>query len=281
MVMVVVVIMVVMMTMGFLLFKMVWLVAVLYLADPRRGSGNLFKVKHACAYDAVKIHIGIIAFYNVCLRLQCADDGAHTLSLLRCHLGDLVKQHHIAELYLLYHEALYIVLSRFAPDKPLATGELALHAQRINDRNDAVKHRNGTLVILRKHGAYGRYGLRDRSRIAYAARLNHYVVETPGRGKLRKLFNKICLERAADAPVLERHKVAGTVRRTDHSPFLYECGIYVDLADVIHYYGESYAATVGKDAVEQRCLSTPEIAGKQQYRYFICNHITSVLLPQR
>ena len=113
----------------------------------------------------------------------------------------------------------------------------------------------------------GDQGLCDGLGLADAAGLDDDIVEALGVSDVAQLVDEVVLEGAADASVLESHEaVVGLV---DDAALLDEGGVDVHLADVVDDDGEAYAAVVGEDAVEEGGFAATEVAGEQQYGYFV------------
>lgn len=123
----------------------------------------------------------------------------------------------------------------------------------------------------------GRNRLRYRCRLTDTAGLDDDIIEFAGLGDIAELFDKVHLQRTADATVRERHKTV--VALTDDAVLGDKALVNIHLTDVVDDDGETYAALVAQDAVDERCLATAKITGEQQYRIsFTLLSIVSFLL---
>ena len=147
----------------------------------------------------------------------------------------------------------------------LSAVEFILHPQGVHHRDDAVQRRNGHARIGRAGQVrIGIDGLGDGGRLADAAGLDGYVVESLHPGDLLQLGDQVHLQRATDAAVLQGDQAV--VRLPDHAAFFNQVGVDVDFTQVVDDHGELDAATVRQDAVQERRLAAPQIAGDQQHR---------------
>ncbi len=249
-----------------------------YFVHPGCRRGYIFKVKKACIEQLGKIDVAIVALDDTRFGLDGADDGPYAAGLLGAYLRYLIEQDDVAEFDLFDDKTFDILLVDFLACESLAAAKLALHPQGIHHSDDTVERRHAVAIVLRLERRDRTDGLRDRRRLADAARLDHDIVELVRRNDLGQLLDKIHLQRAADTSVLQRHQVARILAAHD-AAFLYERRIDIDLAYIVDYHSEAYAALVGKDAVEESCLAAAEIARKQQHRYVVFHcYDTSVLL---
>ena len=83
------------------------------------------------------------------------------------------------------------------------------------------------------------------------------------------MLHEIHLERAADTSVLQCNEAV--VFCAYNSAFLYQIGVNVDFADVVHYYGKLHAAFICQYVVYKCRFSAAEITGQEQHRnFFFC-----------
>ncbi len=248
----------------------------LYLAHPGGRGGNLVEFKHAGVDDFVKVNPGIVGFDDSGLWLQGADNGAHPTGLFGANFRYFIKNHYITEFNLTYHEILYIVfVVAVGLIESFAAAKLRGHAQGIDHRADAVKPGHARLRgILAARSGHGAYGLGNRSRLAYSAGLDYYVVELAGGDNVGQLLHQVGLQRAAYATALQGNQVARVVALANYAPLLNQVGIDIYLTYIVNYHGKPDAAAVGKDFVEQGGLSAAQIAREQQNgSFFLCGHI--------
>ena len=230
----------------------------LHLLNPCGGSGNAHKVELARVENLVQIHVAVVALDDVGLRLKRAYNLFDALELLRLHLCSLVQQHDIAELNLLNHKVLDVLIVDVGSQQVVARTEFVLHAQGVNHCHDTVEHRVAVLHVFLTQLRDGADGLGDRGRLADAARLNHDIVELLHLDDVAELLHQVHFQRAADAPVLKGHQTV--VLATHDAAFLYQVGVYVHLADVVHDHGEFNSSTVRQDTVQQRRLTAAQIS---------------------
>ncbi len=233
---------------------------------PGCGSRDLVEVEHPSVENLVQVDFTVITLEDGDLRIQRLDDAADSAQFLRLHFGSLVQKDYVAELDLLDHKVLKIVLLKVVLLQGISAGEFALHSQGIHDRHDAIQHRD-VGACPGRHEAWERTDcLGYRGRLAYSAGLDDDVVEAARAAKVVELGDQVHLERAADAAVLKRHKAV--VACTHDSAFLDEVGIDVHLADVVHDDRELDAFPVVQYPVEQCSLAASEITGQKEHGNF-------------
>ena len=189
----------------------------------------------------------------------------HAGKLVGLHHRGLVQQHQVAELDLLHHEAFQVFLVVVAKRQGVAAAELTLHAQRVHHSGYAVQFRIIVAVgVLRAELRYGAYSLGDRSRLADAAGLDHYVIEAVLAGDFIQLLHQVHLERAAYAAVLQRHQ--GLVFLAHDTALFDEGSVDIYGAEIVHNHGELDTLVVGQDTVQEGCFAAAEITCEQQHR---------------
>ena len=130
-VVVIIVVIVMMMVMSMLMFIVIfvqllrWFVHFLY---PCCGSSHGIKVEHAGMNNAVEIYVSVVAVDNLCLRLDSSYDLADMLQILRFHFRCFVQKDDVAELYLLYHKILNVLLIDVLLHEVIAAAEFVFHA---------------------------------------------------------------------------------------------------------------------------------------------------------
>ena len=260
--MLIVVIIVMMVPMMMLLMLILIIVVLihgtLHLLNPCGGSSHAHKVELARVENLIQIHVAVVALDDVGLRLERAHNLFDALELLRLYLCSLVQQYDIAELNLLNHQVLNVLIVDVGSQQVVARTEFVLHAQGVNHCHDTVEHRVAVLHVFLTQLRDGADGLGDRGRLADAARLNHDIVELLHLDDVAELLHQVHFQRAADAPVLKGHQTV--VLATHDAAFLYQVGVYVHLADVVHDHGEFNSSTVRQDTVQQRRLSAAQIS---------------------
>ena len=265
------VVMMVVMVVVIIVIVFILIVMSLDFPNPGRRSHDALEIEEMRIQQAVQVHIPPVALDDFRLRLELADDSAHAAEFLGRDLGSFVQQNLVAEFYLLNHEILYVVFVYVLALEIQTAAEFALHPERVHDRHYAVEYGDAALRIARVEGRDGADGLRDGFRLADAARLDYYVVESAGRDDVAELLYEVHLQGAADAAVLEGHKTI--VCGTYHASLLYEVGIDVDFAYIVNNHREAYAFTVRENTIDQCGLSAAQITGEQQNRnlFFIHN----------
>ena len=194
------------------------------------------------------------------------DDVADAFALVVAHLRSLVEQHDVAELNLLDEEVLDVFFLNVAALEVFATGKLALHPQCVDHCDNAVEAWNAMLDVLLAHVGNGADGLRDGLGLAYSARLDDDVVKAVELHDVVQLLDKVHLESAADASVLQCHQTL--VFLPHDSALLDEARIDVNLSQVIDNDGKFYVLLISENMVYKRCLSAAQITREQQYGCF-------------
>ena len=225
------------------------------LADPGGGCGHVLEIEGAGAEYAREVEIGIVALYDGSFGLDCANDGAYACGLFGGDFRYFVEYYYVAELNLLYDEALDVLFADVGALQGVAAGKFAAQAQGVDHRGHAVE--------AWKHGAgCGRQKLRDGTDglgygrgFADAAGFDDYVVEVARGGQFGELLSEVHLEGAADASVLKRHEVGGIFGCAHDAAFADERCVDVDLAYVVDDDGKADAAFVGEYTVEECCLA--------------------------
>ena len=242
--------------------------------NPGSGSSHLVEIELAGIDELVQIHVTEIALQDFSAGVQGGDYLLHAREFFRLDGRSFVEQHYVAELYLFYHQALQILFAYVRLLKGIAAGELALHPQGVNHGNDAVQF--GIDELLGAYLGHRADGLGDGAGFADAAGFDHYVIELVHLAELGELRHKVHLQGAADASVLQGHqRIVGI---THDAALLYELGIDIHFADVIHYDGELDSFLICKDAVKG-CLAASQVSGHQKYRYLLffqinCHFVT-------
>ena len=237
-----VVVMVMVVMLVFIIVIIVFVNMLFYFVDPCGGSRHLLEVEQVCVHQLVEVHVAVVAFHDFRLRLYSLEYLFDSLELLRLHVGSLVQQYHVAELDLLYHEVLDVIVLKVLFLQVVAASELALQSHCIDNRRDAVQSYLAVLGVFRVEVRHRADCLRDRRRLADSACLYHDVVKLLHRCYVVQLLHEVHLQRAADASVLQRHEAV--VLLSHDSAFLYQFRVYVHFADVVHYDGEFYAFLV-------------------------------------
>ena len=199
--------------------------------------GDLVEIEHSGANDPVQIDVTIVALVDPGLGVQGTDDSAEAAEFFRRNLGGLVQKDYVAELYLLDHKCLEIVLFQVLPFQGLSTAEFVFHPEGVHDRYDGVEFRCRCPGIFRNKLRDGADGLGDRSGLAYAARLDDYVVEPVHLAQVVDLVDQVEFQGAADAAVLQWNKAV--VGLSYNPSLLNKVSIDIDFPDVVNYHRES------------------------------------------
>ena len=242
--------------------------------DPGGRRGHFIKIEQVGADNLLHRDIAEIAFDDLCSGIELFDHRLHARELIALNHGSLVEQHDVAEFYLLDNQALEVVLIEIAQGQGVAAIELALHTERIHHRHDGIEYR--VIVAAVVVGTQGRNradGLGDGGGFTYAAGLYDDVVEAVLPGNLVQLLDKVHLESAADAAVLQGHE--RVILLAHDASLLYQGCVDVHRAQVVDDHGELDAFGVGENAVNEGCLTAAEVARQQQDGSCFCVHYKS------
>ena len=262
---------VVMMVVVVVVIIIIFIMVVFDFIYPGGGGGDAVEVEGVGVEELLEGDVAIIALDDFGFGLEGTDDLTDTAELIGCHLGGFVQEDEVAELDLLNDEVLDVVLVQIGTQEVLAAAELVAHTEGIDDGGYAIDDGDAVADVFEAHRGDGADGLRDGSGFADAAGLDDDVVETLLTGDVAELFDEIHLQRAADAPVLKGYEV---VVLLGHYPtLLNEVGIDVDFADVVDDDGETDAATVVEDTVQECGLAAAEVTGQEQYGNGLRGHI--------
>ena len=237
-----------------------------YLTHPAGRGGHALEVEQMGVEEFVQVHFGVVAFDNLRLGLQGADDLLDALPFFGLHFRSLVQQDDVAELNLLDDEVLNVFLVDVGAGKGIAARKFILQAQSVHHGDDAIQAAFAVLDVSTAQGRDGADGLCDGFGLADAAGLDDDVVKALQLHQLEYLFDEVGLQGAADATVLQGHEAV--VFLSHDTPLLDEVGVDVHLADVVDNNGKLDAALVGKDMVYQSRFPTAQITGQEQYRDF-------------
>ena len=254
--------------MSFIVIIIVIVVA-FYFGYPGSAGCHLLEVELAGINKFVEIHISVIALHYIYTWIQGLDYLLLAGEFLWLHLGGFVQQHHVAELYLLYHQALQVFIVDVGATESIAAGKLALHAKGVNYCDYAVQF--GIDELLRAKLRNAAYGLCNGTGLADAAGFDNDVVELVHLAEFGELRHKVHLEGAADATVLQGHQTV--VGAAHYAALFNQVGVYVHLADVVYDDGEFDSLFIGKDAVQESRLAASEVTGHEEYRnlfFFQC-----------
>ena len=220
---------------------------ILNLVDPCSRCSHLVEVEATGVEQTLQVYVAVVAWYDFCFRLNGADYLGEFAQIVSAHLRSLVEKYSVAELYLLYYEVFEVFVFKSVACQSVAVVELVSHAQRVHHGHDAVKTRYAVGDILRTECHHRTDSLCDRCGFADAARLDDDIVEALHVNDVAQLVDKVHLQRAADAAVLQSHQTV--VLLVHHSTLLDEVGVDVHLADIVHDNGELNAFLVGKDTI--------------------------------
>ena len=231
---------------------------------PGGRCGHGVKIEHPRVDELVQVHVSVVALQHLGAGIDAPDDALELAQLFGSHIGRLVQEHDVAELNLLYHQALQVVLADVLFLQGAAAFELVAHAEGVHHGGDAVHVRDAVFHGLGSQGRHGADGLGNGGGLADAAGFNHNIVELAGAHQIGQLGHQVHLEGAADAAVLEGHQAV--VGASHDAAFFHQVGVYVHLADIVHDDGELDSLLVGEDAVEQCGFTASQIAGEKENR---------------
>ncbi len=240
--------------------------------NPPRRTGHLIVVKHIVVEQVFYVDVGVVAFHYLGVWLQASDYLAYALQLFGLHFGHLVEHNHVAELNLLDNQVFYILIVYIVTFEVVAAAEFVFHSQSVDHSHYAVEARGAELGVFIAHARNSGYGACYRLRLANSAGLYDYVVETAHLHDVGELFYEVHLQGAADATVLKSHQTL--VFFAHYAAFLNEVGVNVDLSYIVDNHCKTNAFLVGKNVVDQCCLTTSEITGQKQDRSFLSTHIS-------
>ena len=149
MMMVFLVVMVVVITL--IMFVLLITMMILNLVNPCCRSSHTVEVEHACIQDLLERHIAIVCLNDLCLWLNGSYDLAYAAKLRGTHLCGFVQQDDVAELYLLNHQVLDVLLLDVVAHQQVTAAKLVLHAKGIDDSHDAIDDRHSVVDILKSH----------------------------------------------------------------------------------------------------------------------------------
>ena len=140
----------------------------LYFLHPCRRACHGIEVTFIGVEKAIKVYITIVTFYNARLWLYGTENLLSTPQLTLCNLRSLVKKYGVAELYLLYHKVLDILLGNIFLQKVYAAFKLIAKSQSVDNADDTVKTYLAIACVFLAHVAYGTESLGYRHRLADA-----------------------------------------------------------------------------------------------------------------
>ncbi len=211
--------------------------------------------------NLVKINLTVVALNDLRLWLEGADNALDMFCIVFRDFGYLVEKDDVAELNLLYYEALKVFLANLLGCQFVARLELAFKTQGIDHSDYAVENRHAVAGEIGSNGGHRADCLGDGFWLADAACLDHNIVEILMH-EVGELLHEISFEGAADATVLESHEAV--VATADHTTLGDEVSVDVHLADVVDDNSEFYAFLIVENLVKQSGLSASEIAGEQE-----------------
>ncbi len=248
-----------------------------HVAYPGCRGGHLVEVEHAGVDDLVEIDVAVVAGNDLGCRLNGVHNLLDALELGRLDHRGLVEQHNVAELELLDHKVLDVVVGNVAAHECLAGAKLVFHAQGVDHGAYTVETRNAVERHLGPHQPRdGADGLGNGGRLADAAGLDHDIVEALEIHDVLQLLHEIHLEGAAYTAILQCHEAV--VVFTHNAALLDERGVDVDLANVVDDDGKFYSLLVAQDAVDKGGLAAAKIAGEQEHRNVLDIHCCDFLL---
>ena len=221
----------------------------LHFPNPSRRSGHLVETEQMRVENFIQFDVGVRSFNNFRLGLQSADVGFGFGQLLGANQIGLVQQHDVAEFNLFHHQSLQIFFQR------------TLQTQSIYHGNDTIEVR--ITLSGRLHLRNAANILCDRSWHTQTAGFQNDVIELLC-VKFVQLINQVHLQRATNTTIFQRHQIA--LFLIHHAAFLYQVGIDVHFADVVHHHGKFDALAIAQNAVYQGCFSAAQKSRQQQYR---------------
>ena len=246
------------------------------LGNPCCACCHLLIVKEVGVQQLVELHITIVALDDLCLLLYATHDLAYAFQFVWLDVGSLVQEDDVAELYLLNDEVFDVLFVDVLLGEVRAAIELVFQPQGIHYGDDAIDVWDAILCDFRSHSGHLANRLGDGLWLANAAGFDDDVVELLEGDDVVELLHQVHLERATDASVLKGDQAV--VLTPNDATLLDEVGIDVDLAYVVDYHGETDAATVREDSVEEGCLAATQVTREQQHRNVVFRHSVCVLL---
>ena len=238
--------------------------------NPGGAGGNLLVVEETGIQQFVELHVAVVAGNDLCLRLDASDNLPNALQFVGLHIVGFVQQDDVAELYLLDDEVLDVLLVDILCREVCAAVEFVLQAEGIHYGDDAVEVGHTVLRHLGSHAGHRADGLCDGFGLADTAGLNDDVVELLHGNDVVQLLYQIHLEGAADATVLQGDEAV--VLSAHDAAFLDEVGVNVHFANIVDDNGETNAAAVGEDAIQEGGFAAAQITREQQNGNVVFSH---------
>ena len=168
-----------MVMMVFLFVEILLLVFAFHFLNPSGGCGHFHEVEHPRVQNLLERHVAIVAIYNLGFGLEGVNYLTDAAQFARLHFCSLVQQYDVAELNLLYHQVLNVLIAYVLLQQVHARAELVFHAQGVHHGHDAVKHGNAVGIISLRILNLGNRadGLGDWCRLADATCLYHDIIE--------------------------------------------------------------------------------------------------------
>ena len=161
----------------FMLMFILVVVLVLKFLDPGCRGGYLFEIEQVCVDQVIEGNVTEIAFDDFGRGLDCLDHGMNLVGVPAADFGYFVEQDDVAELYLLDHQILDVLLVDIVAGQCIAAFELVAETEGIDYSRDAVQIDVLACLELAAHLRQCTDGLGYRFGFADAAGLDHDVIE--------------------------------------------------------------------------------------------------------
>ena len=204
-----------------------------------------------------------------------ADAGA----VGRLHVGGLVEQYYVAELYLLDDQILDIVLLQVLLHQTFSSGKLIAQPHGVHYGDYAVQTGNGAVPLESWiHAGHGADGTGNRVRLADTAGLDDDVVKPLHSYQLCDLIHQVGLQGTAYTTILQGYQAV--VLSAYYPASLDKVRVYVHFSDIVYYNCKPDTFLIGENPVHQCCLPAAQISGKEQHRDFLSVHILYFMRSQ-
>ncbi len=234
---------------------------------PARARVDCLKVKASRRKHVAHRNVAVVSLNDFHAGMQRVNHRAHFLEIVLADQILLVDDERRAEFNLLHEQRRNVLLAhRFLAQQRVAAAEFVHEPRRVHHANHVVKP-----AVLDKLQF-----LRNRHRLAHAARLNHNVVVFSRLDQILNVLGKLAFERAANAAVRERHDArrVGNLRAVRNQLL-----VHVHLADVIHDDRNLVALLIVQHLIQKRRLTRTQIPAQQRHRSHLLRHYHTSIFP--
>ena len=211
--------------------------------NPSGTSCYLIKVKHLGVENLIKIHIAIVAFYNLSLRLEGMDNLLDAVEFWQTDICCFVDEHEVAKLNLLNEQILDIIVSNGVFNKVFSIAKLVTHAHSIHNGHDAIEFGDTIFYVLWRERWHRADGLRDRSRFANTAGFDYDIIKALHGEQLVELLHKIHLQSATNTAVLQGNEAV--IFLIYNAALLNEFGVDIHFSNIVYYHCKTNTFLVG------------------------------------